>query len=72
MSTTTDVDQTVATAMVRKDNPLSRRPLSRRRAMHITIDVVLALIVVALLMIVACWVWASLIMRLPAEERVFP
>jgi tight adherence protein B len=29
------------------------------------------LIVVALCMIVACWVWASLIMRLPSEERVF-
>jgi tight adherence protein B len=30
------------------------------------------LVVVALAMIVACWIWASLIMRLPAEQRVFP
>ena len=29
------------------------------------------LIVLALCMIVGCWVWASLIMRLPSEERVF-
>lgn len=29
------------------------------------------LVVVALGMIVACWIWASLIMRLPTEERVF-
>jgi tight adherence protein B len=29
------------------------------------------LIVLALFMIVACWIWASLIMRLPSEERVF-
>jgi tight adherence protein B len=29
------------------------------------------LIVVALVMIVACWIWASLVMRLPHEERVF-
>jgi tight adherence protein B len=29
------------------------------------------LIVVALFMIVACWAWASVIMRLPTEERVF-
>jgi tight adherence protein B len=29
------------------------------------------LIVIALFMIVACWIWASLIMRLPSEERVF-
>jgi tight adherence protein B len=29
------------------------------------------LIIVALSMIVGCWVWATLIMRLPSEERVF-
>jgi tight adherence protein B len=29
------------------------------------------LIVIALCMIVACWAWASMIMRLPSEERVF-
>lgn len=29
------------------------------------------LIVLALCMIVGCWVWASFIMRLPSEERVF-
>jgi tight adherence protein B len=27
-------------------------------------------VVVALTMIVACWLWAGLIMRLPDEERV--
>jgi tight adherence protein B len=30
------------------------------------------LIVVALSLIVVCWVWASVIMRLPTDERVFP
>ena len=29
-------------------------------------------VVVALGLVVACWVWAGHIMRLPAEERVFP
>jgi tight adherence protein B len=29
------------------------------------------MIVVALVMIVVCWAWASVIMRLPSEERVF-
>lgn len=29
------------------------------------------LVVVALVMVVACWVWAGLIMRLPEPERVF-
>jgi tight adherence protein B len=30
------------------------------------------MIVLALVLIVVCWVWASLIMRLPTDERVFP
>ena len=29
------------------------------------------LVAVALLMVIACWVWASYIMRMPSEERVF-
>lgn len=30
-----------------------------------------ALVVVALGMVVACWIWAGLVMRLPEHERVF-
>ena len=29
------------------------------------------LVVMALLLIISCWVWAGRIMRLPVEERVF-
>jgi len=28
-------------------------------------------VVVALTMVVACWIWAGYVMRLPDEERVF-
>ena len=30
-----------------------------------------ALVAVALLLVIACWVWAGRVMRLPTEDRVF-
>ncbi len=34
-------------------------------------DIGQALVAVALILILACWLWAGRIMRMPTEERVF-